>query len=299
VVLFLHRHVDFLADDSAACLWLLFLQAAIFTTVARNRREALPMPRTDFWTLTDQSVADLSRLRKPDRRFRISAAPDPVIVDLARSALVIVDMQNDFIDEAGWFAAMRSVSCAPLRAISPRINALGDYFRAAGSTVIHVNTGLRADLANLPAGSIARADDLGRRAGFGFTRDDERGPVMQAGHWGSESHDSIQRADGDITVLKSRYSGFRDNELEQILRRLDVTTLFFTGVNLDRCVFATLTDGAFQGFDPILVTDACATPSPPATCSAIIALVEMLYGFTTTTDSILNGHVPDQPQHGD
>lgn len=259
----------------------------------------MPMPRTDFWTLTNEGVADLSRVRKPARRLQISAAPDPVIVDLARSALVIIDMQNDFIEEAGWFAAMRGVSCAPLRAIAPRINALGDNFRAAGGAVIHVNTGMRADLANLPAGSIARADDLGRRAGFGFTRDGQRGPVMQAGHWGAESHKSIRRADGDITVLKSRYSGFRDNELDQILRRLDVTTLFFTGVNMDRCVFATLIDGAFNGFDPILVTDACATPSPPATCTAIIALVEMLYGFTTTTDRILNGHAPYQPKHGD
>lgn len=257
------------------------------------------MLRTDFWTLTDKRVADLSRLRKPARRVQISATPDPVIVDLARSALVIVDMQNDFIDEAGWFAAIRGVSCAPLRAIAPRINALGDKFRATGGAVIHINTGLRADLANLPAGSIARADDLGRRAGFGFARDSARGPVMQAGHWGAESHQSIQRADGDIKVLKSRYSGFRDNELDQILRRHDITTLFFTGVNLDRCVFATLIDGAFQGFDPILVTDACTTPSPPATCTAIIELVEMLYGFTTTTDAILNGQSPDHPQHGD
>lgn len=257
------------------------------------------MRRTDFWTLTHEGVADLSRMRKPARRVQISAAPDPVLVDLARSALLIVDMQNDFIDEAGWFAAMRGVSCAPLRDIAPRINALGDRFRTAGGAVIRINTGLRADLANLPAGSIARADDMGRRAGFGFARDGARGPVMQAGHWGTESHQSIQRADGDITVLKSRYSGFRDNELDQILRRLDVTTLFFTGVNLDRCVFATLIDGAFQGFDPILVTDACATPSPAATCAAIIELVEMLYGFTTTTDAILNGHAPNQPQHGD
>jgi len=259
----------------------------------------MPMPRTDFWTLTNAGVADLSRLRKPAQRLQISATPDPVIVDLARSALVIVDMQNDFIDEAGWFGAMRGVSCAPLRAIAPQINALGAHMRKAGGAVIHLNTGVRADLANLPAGSIARADDLGRRAGFGSERDSDCGPVMQTGHWGTESHASIRRADEDITVLKSRYSGFRDNELDQILRRLDVTTLFFTGVNLDRCVFATLIDGAFQGFDPILVTDACATPSPPATCTAILELVEMLYGFTTTTEAILNGHAPDQPQHGE
>ncbi|TVP69414.1 MAG: cysteine hydrolase [Rhodobacteraceae bacterium] len=299
VVLFRHRDVDFLADDSLTRLWQEKPRPQQPPSPLFAERIRMSSARTDFWTLTQQGLADLSRRRKPARRIEISAAPDPVLVDLARSALIIVDMQNDFIDDAGWFAAMRGVSCAPLRAVGPRINALSRALRAQGAGIIHLNTGVRADLANLPAGAIARADDLGRRAGFGFARAEALGPVMVAGHWGAQSHPEIERAESDITVLKTRYSGFRDNELDQILRRLDVTTLFFAGVNLDRCVFATLIDGAFQGFDPILVTDACATPSPPATCTAILELVEMLYGFTTTTENILTGRTPPHPQNGD
>jgi ureidoacrylate peracid hydrolase len=252
----------------------------------------------DRWSLSPQGAADLSRPRPAPRLLCIEARPDPVIVDMTRSALVVIDMQNDFIDDAGWFAAMRGVNCAPLRAVVAPINALAAAFRAGGGRVLHVNTGLRADLANLPAGAVGRADDMGRRPGFGAPRGDDLGPVMQAGQWGAESHNAIHRAPGDITVLKHRYSGFRDNELDQLLRRLDVATLFFTGVNLDRCVFATLIDGAFQGFDPILVRDACETPSPDHARRTIIELVEMLYGFTTTSGAILAARDPATPEEG-
>ena len=255
-------------------------------------------PLPDRWSLAPDGAADLTRPRPAPRPVRLAARPDPVIVDITRAALLIIDMQNDFIAPDGWFEGMRGIDCAGLRAVIDPINALAAALRGAGGRVVHINTGVRADLANLPANAVGRSDDLGRRPGFGAPRNDARGPVMIAGHWGADSHPGIDRAPEDFTVLKHRYSGFRDNELDQLLRRLDVTTLFFAGVNLDRCVFATLTDGAFQGFDPILVTDACATPSPEPTQAAILHLVELLYGFTTTTDAVLSA-LPSPDPKGD
>jgi len=255
----------------------------------------MPEPLPDRWSLAPDGAADLTRPRRTPRPVRISARPDPVRVDMTRAALLVIDMQNDFIAPEGWFEAMRGIDCADLRGVIAPINRLARAFRAAGAPVVHVNTGLRADLANLPANALGRSTDLGRRPGFGAPRDAARGPVMLAGHWGAESHPGIERAASDLTVLKHRYSGFRDNELDQLLRRLDVATLFLAGVNLDRCVFATLIDGAFQGYDPILVTDACATPSPEATRSAILDLVELLYGFTTTLEAVLAA-LPPTPE---
>jgi nicotinamidase-related amidase len=90
-----------------------------------------------------------------------------------------------------------------------------------------------------------------------------------------------------MVVGKTRLTGFRDNELDSILRRLGVTTLFFAGVNLDRCVFATLADGCFNGFDAVLVEDATTTVSSPHTTEVILYLIRLLYGFTATSDDIL------------
>jgi len=94
-------------------------------------------------------------------------------------------------------------------------------------------------------------------------------------------------ASSDLVVHKSRLSGFKDTRLDQVLRRRDVTTVFYAGVNIDRCVFATLMDGAFEGYDPILVEDAAATASPAPVREAILLLVRQLYGFTARTADIL------------
>ena len=77
-----------------------------------------------------------------------------------------------------------------------------------------------------------------------------------------------------------------------------MTTLFFTGVNLDRCVFATLADGCFNGFDAVLVEDATTTVSPPHVTDAILYLIRLLYGFTAQSADILSA-ITALPPTGD
>jgi nicotinamidase-related amidase len=226
-------------------------------------------------------------LVRPIRRARpvdLAAEPQALTLDLARTALIVVDMQNDFLNPEGWFAADRGQDTAALAALSGPINALTDAARKAEVPVIHLNWGVRGDTANLPANVLDKASGCGAHRAYGDPG--PRGPVLVAGGWGAASIDAIRTAPGDIHVAKHRLSGFRDNELDQILRRLDVTTLIYTGVNLDRCVFATMADGCFQGFDAVIVEDACGTPSPAHVQDAILYLTRMLYGFTTTTAAL-------------
>jgi nicotinamidase-related amidase len=238
----------------------------------------------DRWT-NDGSAVSLLRDRPAPRPLRLAAEPEPVVVDLARSALVIIDMQNDFLRPEGWFAETRGVDVSPLSKVIPAINALSGAFRAASVPVIHINWAIRPDVANLPANVLDKGSSCGARPGYG----DEiaAGPVLVRDEWGSKSVDEIETAPTDIFVGKHRLTGFRDNELDAILRRLGVDTLFFTGVNLDRCVFATLADGCFGGFDAVLVEDATTTVSPPYVTDAILYLIRLLYGFTTRSADLL------------
>lgn len=241
--------------------------------------------RKDRWA-RDASGISLVRPTPEPRRVRFAAEPEPVQVDLARSALIIVDMQNDFLDAEGWFAAVRKAEVAPLGGIIPRINALSSAFREHGAPVIHLNWGVRSDLANLPANVVDKGSSCGQIPGYGDTI--ASGDVLVEGSWGAASVPAIDHADTDISVFKHRLSGFQDNELDQILRRLGITTVFYTGVNLDRCVFATLMDGCFQGYDAVLVEDATTTVSPGYVSDAILYLIRLLYGFTTQTQTLLN-----------
>lgn len=219
------------------------------------------------------------------RPIRFPADPKPVEVDVARSALMIIDMQNDFLSDEGWFATSRNADVSRLSDVVGQINALSGAFRKVGSPVIHINWAVRSDAANLPANVLDKGSDCGARPGYGDQI--ASGRVLVAGDWGAHSVPAIDKGADDIAVGKTRLTGFRDNELDSILRRLGVTTLFFTGVNLDRCVFATLADGCFNGFDAILVEDATTTVSPPHVTDAILYIIRLLYGFTAKSDEIL------------
>lgn len=231
------------------------------------------------------------------REVIVTAQPNPVQIDLSRTALLIIDMQNDFLHEDGWFSAIRLVDVSPLRRPVEAINRLSNACRLASVPVFHVNWGIREDCADLPADLINRASGYGAHGGYG--EETGRGPALVAGSWGAASADFIHHAPGDLTVNKHRFSGFRDTELDQILRRKGVTTLLFAGVNTDRCVFATLTDAAALGYDCILMTDACATVSPPSLEAAILTLTEMLHGFTALSVGLTDAIHSQISQKGD
>lgn len=251
-----------------------------------------PPPNQDRWRLEGNTIS-LVRPPRAARPADLEALPQPVRIDLARTALIVVDMQNDFLDPLGWFSATRGADPAPLMGIVATINALIQACRAAAVPVIHLNWAVRADLANLPANVVDKGSACGARPGYGDQIDS--GDVLVAGQWGARSIPAIDHSAGDIDVAKHRLTGFRDNDLDQILRRLGVSTLIYTGINLDRCVFATLADGCFQGFDAVLVEDATATVSPAPVSEAILYLIRQMYGFTTTSAQLLAALIPPHP----
>jgi len=206
----------------------------------------------DRWAPREGGAAvSLIRPQRPSQPLQFEALPKPVEADMARSALLIIDMQNDFLSAEGWFATTRGADVAPLSTIIGQINALGAAFRSMSAPVVHINWAVRPDGANLPANVLDKGSDCGAQPGYGDAI--ASGRVLTASDWGAQSVPAIDKAPGDIEVGKHRLTGFRDNDLDQILRRLGVTTLFFTGVNLDRCVFAPLAAGCFHGFDAVLV----------------------------------------------
>lgn len=250
----------------------------------------------DRWSSVDDgSTVSLVRPSRAEKPFSFPANPAYIQADLARSAMLIIDMQNDFLSEDGWFATTRRADVSALSSVIARTNAVSGAFRDAGVPIIHINWAVRPDVANLPANVLDKGSDCGARPGYGDQIGSGR--VLVEGEWGAQSVPGIEVAAEDISVGKHRLTGFRDNALEQILRRLSVTTLFFAGVNLDRCVFATLADGCFNGFDAVLIEDATTTVSPPHVTDAILYLIRLLYGFTAKSSDILAA-IPSQTPTG-
>jgi nicotinamidase-related amidase len=220
----------------------------------------------------------------------LPARPQRLIADLAASAVVVVDMQNDFCHHDGWLAGI-GVDTGVLRPVIRDVARLVPALRNRGVPVIWLNWGSRPDRANLPPNVLHVYDPDGVSAGIGSPAGHapaaRSGAVLTKGSWGAALTDGLTAAGGDIQVDKYRMSGFFDTPLDSILRQLRADTVFFAGVNMDQCVLATLTDAACLGYDCVLVEGASGTTSPEFCAQATVYNVRQCFGFTVTTEETL------------
>lgn len=237
------------------------------------------------WTLDAQGV-NLVRAPLGPKAVPLDAQPQRITLDAVRSVLVVVDMQNDFCHPKGWFG-QQGISVKPMRKPIPAIAALLPAWRTAGGTVLWLNWGVRPDRLNLPPVVQFKGKGSTSAVGYAEVSPENRGRSLVPGEWGTQVVDELAVAPEDITVFKHRLSGFWDNELDTILRLRGTTTLLFAGVNTDRCVFSTLQDAGFLGYDAVLLEDACGTPSPAYVTRAIHFIVRKLHGFTARSADLI------------
>lgn len=238
------------------------------------------------WRVLDDDTVDLTRPPKPPRVVKLAAEPQPVLVDLAKTAVIVVDMQNDFFRDDGWFGMM-GVDLSPLfRPIAP-INRLLPAMRAAGVPVVWVNWGVRADGFGLPANVLHEGYSKGRGLSMGDIHPTRGYNILARGTWGAAIIDELDVRAEDVRVDKVRLSGFYDTELDGVLRHMGITTLLFTGVNLDRCVMTTLESAAFLGYDCLVVEDCTSTVHPEYATTHCLTMIKQLLGFVTTSDELI------------
>jgi nicotinamidase-related amidase len=230
----------------------------------------------------------LARTVRPPSLVEVEALPQTVVLDLAATAVIVVDMQNDFCHPDGWLASI-GVDITPARAPLPVLTGLLPRLRAAGVPVVWLNWGNRPDRANLPPGVLHVYDPDGTGVGIGAPLASGAGRVLEEGSPSAGVVDGLDVAEEDLHVSKYRMSGFQDTHLDSVLRNLRVDSLLFAGVNADQCVLATLMDAANLGYDVLLVEDATATTSPAFCMDATLYNVRQCFGFTVTADSLGRG----------
>lgn len=239
------------------------------------------------WQVSEGEV-DMTRPAAPVRPLKLTAAPRNIVLDANKTALVIVDMQNDFCT-AGGYMDSRGIDVTPNRAPIEPLSRLLPAVRAADIPVVWVNWGVRKDLLNISPSVRFAHNPEGTGHDIGAPIAGTRSEVLAHGSWGAEVVDELNAKGGDIQVTKHRFSGFWDTDLDAILRNLGVKSLLIGGVNLDQCVMTTLEDATFLGYDAVLVEDGAATTSPDYCTLSTLYNIKLLFGFVTRTDSILEG----------
>lgn len=237
-----------------------------------------------------ETVVDMRRPQVDSRPIELSALPQNLVIDLSRTALLIIDMQNDFCGEGGWISSM-GIDFAAARDLVGPINAVADALRRQNVPVLWVNWGVRPDRANLSPGTQYPFNPHGLGPGLaGLRTNNQRSyNVLQKDEWGADLVDGLEPAPEDIRIDKQRISGFWDTPLDSVLRNLNISTVLFAGINADHCVYATLMDANFHGYDTIMLENCVATTSPNFCMQATLHNVRFCFGFTTTSEALIDG----------
>jgi nicotinamidase-related amidase len=247
---------------------------------------ALGVPGRRYW-LVNEGEADLAPPAAERRVIECRAEPQDLRIDLARTAIVVVDMQNDFCHADGWLASI-GVDITPARAPIEPLAALLPVLRAQAVPVIWLNWGNRPDRLNLSPSILHVYKPTGTGTGLGDPLANGA-PVLEEGSWAAAVVDELAIEPDDVRVSKYRMSGFWDTPLDSILRTLRIDTVLFAGVNVDQCVLATLIDASCLGYDCVLVDDCAATTSPDFCTEATRYNVKQCFGFVTDSAAITAG----------
>jgi nicotinamidase-related amidase len=234
----------------------------------------------------NSAIADISRSPLTPQPITLATETKSLRLDLAKAAILVIDMQNDFCHPKGWLAHI-GVDVTPARTAIEPLQALLPTLRVANVPVIWLNWGNRPDLLNISAGLRHVYNPTGEGIGLGDPLPHKGAQVLTVDSWAAAVVDELEQKAEDIRVDKYRMSGFWDTPLDSILRNLGKTTLFFAGVNIDQCVMATLQDANFLGYDCILVKGCAATTSPEYCYQATIYNVSQCFGFVTNYQAII------------
>ena len=183
----------------------------------------------------------------------LTAQPFPFSFDLASAALVIIDMQRDFV-EPGGFGASLGNDVTPLQAIIPTCAAVLAAWRAAGGWVVHTREGHAADLHDCPPAKRGRGNPALHIGDVG-----PMGRVLVIGEPGHAIVPALTPITGELVIDKPGKGAFYATQLGAQLQQRGISSLVFMGVTTEVCVQTTMREANDRGFECLLVEDGTAS----------------------------------------
>ena len=197
----------------------------------------------------------------------VPARPYPYPLDPAHTALVVIDMQRDFIEKGGFGDSLGN-DVGRLEAIIPTVAGLIGLFRRQGWTVIHTREALKPDLSDCPPSKIRRGNPALKIGEAGAM-----GRLLVRGEPGNQIVDSLAPVEGEIVIDKPGKGMFWATGIEDMLKARGITHLVFAGVTTEVCVQTSMREAYDRGYECLLVEDATESYFPEFKEAAIDMII--------------------------
>jgi ureidoacrylate peracid hydrolase len=226
------------------------------------------------------------------RQAIIAAKPEPITIDAARTAVIVVDMQNDFGSKGGMFDRA-GIDIAPIQKVVTPISKVLESARHAGVKVVYLKMGFRPDLSDLgPPDSPSVSHWKVFRIGDAMAAPDgTQGRILIRDTWNTEIVDELKPQPEDIVLYKTRYSGFYTTELDSALRQLDAQYLIVTGCTTSVCVESTVRDATFRDYSCLVLADCMAEPVGHdlvrSNHEASLLVIQTLFGWVARSEEFI------------
>jgi ureidoacrylate peracid hydrolase len=196
------------------------------------------------------------------RMVSVEATPASLDIDLSKTAVLVIDMQNDFGAKGGMFDRAGIDVSVIQRAVAPTVRVIASA-RAAGVPVIYIKEEHRADLSDIgPAGAPYWRMCQRLAVGAEVTAPDGRPSRIHVENtWNTEILPELAPLSSDLVIIKRRWSAFYDTQLDAQLRRLGARYIIVTGCTTSMCIESTIRDAAFRDYVCLLPTDCTGQPA--------------------------------------
>jgi ureidoacrylate peracid hydrolase len=226
------------------------------------------------------------------RVIRVDAKPEPIAIDSTKTAVIVVDMQNDFGTKGGMFDRAGLDISMIQRAVGPTAKVLTSA-RQAGLKIVYLKMGFRPDLSDL-GGSDSPNRVRHLRFGVGETvraPDGTESRILIRDTWNTDIVPELKPQASDSVVYKPRFSGFYQTDLDAILKNLGIKYLVVTGCTTSVCVESTVRDAMFRDYSCMLLADCMGEPIgyglPRSNHEASLLIIQTLFGWVSDSNEFI------------
>lgn len=226
----------------------------------------------------------------------VNARPEPLSIDVASTAVLVIDMQNDFGSVGGMFERA-GIDISGIQAtIGPTSRVLAAA-RSRNVPVIYIAEALSPDRSDIgpphsPHGGMAQRMGIGQSVA---APDGRPSRIHIEGTWHTEILPELAPRSGEPVIMKRRWSGFHDTALDQTLRTIGAHYLIVTGCTTSNCIESTIRDAAMRDYACLLPADCTAQPAArgiPSTHESSLQAIARSFGWITTSVDVVGALTP-------